>query len=107
MTAVLFKLLVAVAAGVWGSAMLRYWDVRKLSERRFLSLALAVQLLPALALFVALYVVGHQEVPTDVPAYYIPPARAVLAGQIPFRDFTLSYAPLFPYVGAALLSIWN
>ena len=58
-------------------------------------------------LFAALYLVGHQEVPSDIPAYYMPAAHAVLAGKLPFRDFTSSYAPLFPYLGGALVWIWD
>jgi hypothetical protein len=37
----------------------------------------------------------------------MPASRATLAGQVPFRDFALSYAPLFGYVGAALVFVWN
>jgi len=107
MIAIVFKVLVAAAAGLLGAWVLRYRELEKLAESRFVAVALGVQLIPAIGLFVALYVVGHQEPTSDVPAYYMPAARAVLAGQVPFRDFTLSYAPLFPYVGAALLSVWN
>jgi hypothetical protein len=107
MIAIVFKVLVAAAAGLMGAWVLRYRGLDTLSESRFVTLALGVQLVPAIGLFLALYVVGHQEPTSDVPAYYVPAARAVLAGQVPFRDFTLSYAPLFPYVGAALLSVWN
>src|SRR5580704_6831385 len=67
----------------------------------------ALQIVPALGLFVGLYILAHQEVPSDVPAYYMPAAHATLAGKLPFRDFTLSYAPLFPYVGGALVWMWN
>src|SRR5215475_5345172 len=107
MAAVLFKLVVAVATGIWGALALRYRELHRLPESRFVGFALAVQLVPAVGLFVALYVIGPLDVTTDVPAYYMPAARSVLAGQVPFRDFMLSYAPLFPYVGAALLSVWN
>src|SRR2546423_15702523 len=107
MIAIVFKVLVAAAAGLLGAWVLRYRELEKLAESRFVAVALGVQLIPAIGLFVALYVVGHQEPTSDVPAYYMPAARAVLAGHGPVRDFMLSYAPLFPYVGAPLLSVWT
>src|SRR5690242_2956134 len=94
----------ASAAGAW---VVHFRGLSELPERRFIAIILALQLIPALGLFTALYLVGHQQLTSDVPAYYVPAAQAVLAGQVPFRDFTLSYAPLFPYVGAMLLCGWN
>jgi len=106
MVVVLFKVGLALAVGLLGA-----WTVRTrimdMPERQFRLAALALQLVPALLLFVALYVVGHQEPTSDVPSYYIPAARATLAGKLPFRDFMVSYAPGFPYVGAVLASVWN
>ena len=63
----------------------------------------------ALALFLGLYVLGHQEATSDVPAYYLRrPLEPSLRGDgAPFRDFMSSYAPLFPYVGAILVAAWN
>jgi hypothetical protein len=107
MNVILFKVAVVVASTLLGAWWLRSQTGTALSDRSFLSRVLALQLLPALGLFVALYVAGKQEVTSDVPGYYLPVARAVLAGQVPYRDFSLSYAPIFPYVGAALISIWN
>jgi hypothetical protein len=98
--------MLAVATGLLGAVALRTRLV-ELTEVRFLRTAVGLQLVPALGLFVALYVVGHQEPTSDVPGYYIPAARAALAGQVPVRDFALSYAPLFAYVGAALMFVWN
>jgi hypothetical protein len=107
MLALAFKAIVAIFASLCGLAVLRLPHLYDMPEKRFQLLAAGLQLIPTLGLFVALYVVGHQDVTADVPAYYVPAARSVLQGQIPLRDFLLSYGPLFPYVGAALLSIWN
>jgi hypothetical protein len=107
MIAIAFKALVAVTAALLGAWMLRSKDLEAVSEANFLRRVVALQLVPTLALFVALYVVGHEQVTSDVPSYYLPAARAVLAGQVPFRDFSSSYAPLFGYVGAGLVSLWN
>jgi hypothetical protein len=107
LTALAFKLLVALLASAGGLWALRSRRLQVLPPPRFVAALLALQLIPALTLFVLLYVVGHQEVTADVPAYYVPASKAVLSGQIPFLDFQLSYAPLFPYVGAGLLALWN
>ena len=106
MAVVLLKVVIALGSGLLGAWVLRT-AVLELPERAFVRWALGVQVIPALTLFVALYVVGHQEPTSDVPGYYMPVARQVLAGRVPVRDFALSYAPLFPYAGAALMLLWD
>ncbi len=106
MAVVLFKILIALGTGLLGAWMLRT-RVLELPEKGFVRYALGLQVIPALALFVALYVIGHQAPTSDVPAYYLPAAHAVLAGQVPVRDFATSYAPLFPYVAAGLVGLWD
>jgi hypothetical protein len=106
-TAILFKLIVAVGTGLLGAALLRDRSIVQLPERRFLTLAVSLQVATSAVLFIGLYIAGRQEVTSDVPGYYVPAARAVIAGLLPYRDFELSYAPLFPYIGAALLRIWD
>lgn len=107
MIAIAFKVFVAVACGLLGAWLLRRPALDRLSDRVFLWRAVSLQLALGLGLFVALYGVGNEQVSSDVPSYYLPAARAVLAGQLPLRDFPSSYAPLFAYVGAALISLWN
>jgi hypothetical protein len=106
LTIVALKVLLALTDGLLGAWVLRM-GVMELSERAFVRRAIALQLVPALLAFTTLYVLGNQEPTSDVPGFYLPAARSVLSGQIPFRDFTLSYAPLFAYVGAACVFIWN
>ena len=106
MTVILFKVMIALTSGLMGAWMLRT-RVMDLPEGPFLRWVLGLQLAPPLALFLALYGLAHMEPTSDVPSYYLPAARAALAGQVPFRDFVSSYAPLFPYVGAALVAIWD
>jgi hypothetical protein len=106
MTVVILKAMIALASGLLGTWMLRT-RVMDLPEGPFLRWALGLQLAPSLALFVSLYLLGPLEPTSDVPSYYLPAARAALAGQVPFRDFVSSYAPLFPYVGATLVAAWN
>jgi hypothetical protein len=106
MTAILLKIGIVLASGLLG-----LWAVRsrlvELPERSFLWGALGLQLIPALGLFVGLYIIGHQEPTSDVPAFYLPAARAALAGGVPFRDFSVSYAPAFAYISATLTFVWN
>jgi hypothetical protein len=106
MTAIVFKLALAVAVGLQGAWVLRS-RLMDLPEGLFRRAVLALQLVPALGLFLILYGFGNQEPTSDVPAYYMPAAHAALAGQVAFRDFTLSYGPLFATVGAALVFAWN
>jgi hypothetical protein len=107
MSAIALKVLITLAGAILGARMLRSPHLFDLPDESFLRRILTVQATLSLALFAALYVAGGRQVTSDVPGYYIPPSHAVLAGQIPFRDFPLSYAPLFPYVGAALLRLWD
>jgi len=106
MSAIVLKVMIALASGLLGAWILQT-RVMELPERAFLRWAVGLQLVPALGLFVALYVLGHQQPTSDVPAYYLPAAHAALSGEIPYRDFVSSYAPLFSYVGAALVSVWD
>lgn len=106
MLVILLKIALAVGAGLLGAWALRS-QLIELPERAFMRRALALQLVPALGLFVAFYIIGHQEPTSDVPGYYLPAARATLSGQVPVRDFPVSYAPLFSFVAAALVFAWN
>ncbi len=107
MSAVGFKVLVAIATAVLGAAVFRSRLPDTLSQARFLWLAASLQLIPVCALFLGIYVIGREQVSSDVPGYYLPAARAVAEGKLPFRDFATSYAPLFPYVSAALVRVWD
>jgi hypothetical protein len=107
MGVVLLKLVIVAVCSLCGVWMLRSGILAATTEAAFLRRIIGVQLATSLGWFIALYVIGGHEVTSDVPGYYLPPAHAVLAGQLPYRDFALSYAPLFPYVAAALVSIWD
>lgn len=43
----------------------------------------------------------------DVAGFYVPEAHAVLHHLIPYRDIGTCYAPLHPYMDAAILLLWN
>ena len=107
MLPIAFKAAVVIVMGLLGLYLLRARALERWSDATFLCAMAGIQLAAATVSFTLLYVVGHQEVTSDVPSFYVPAARGVLEGQVPFRDFSLSYAPLFPYVGAGILWIWN
>jgi hypothetical protein len=107
MVVVGFKVLVAIITALLGGWLARHPVVTGASAQRFLGLALSLQVLPAVVLFIALYLAAGQGVPSDVPSYYVPAGHAALSEQLPYRDFDLSYGPLFAYVGAGLLALWD
>lgn len=58
-------------------------------------------------LFLALVVGQFRHVSLDLTTYFEAQGRAILAGQLPYRDFACSYAPLFPFLMApAVLLPW-
>lgn len=107
MTIIAFKLFPVVACGLLGAWLLQRPALHRWSDRGFIWRITTLQLTLGLGLFVILYVVGNAEVTSDVPAYYLPAARSALSGKLPYRDFDTSYAPLFPYVGAGVVALWN
>lgn len=56
-------------------------------------------------LFFAAFFVLHQKPWTDIVAFYVPQAHAVMHGLLPYRNFDSSYAPLNPYLDALLLRL--
>ncbi len=60
-----------------------------------------------LALFALVFLIAHVPARGDVPVYYIPEARSVLQGLMPYRGFDSSYGPLHPYMDSLLLRLWN
>lgn len=96
-----------LAAGGASLAITRVPQLCKGSPRRFdrgLLVALAAS---RLALFALVFVVAHIPARGDVPVYYLPEARSVLHGLMPYRDFESSYGPLHPYMDSVILRLWN
>lgn len=56
---------------------------------------------------VLLFAVLGLPAPTDATSTYILQARGALAGQLPYRDFDSSFAPLFPIVLSSFVRVWN
>ncbi len=77
------------------------------SQRRFDVVALLALLASRLSLYLVIFVGLRIPPRGDIPVFYRPEALAVLAGKLPYRDFPSSYAPLHPFLGAAVLRVWN
>ena len=58
-------------------------------------------------LFFAAFFVLHQKPWTDIVAFYVPQAHAVMHGLVPYKDFDSSYAPLNPYIDSLVLRLHN
>ncbi len=96
--------LVAGGASLAGLRVSRFYSG---SARRFdrgLLLALAAS---RFALFALIFLVLHIPARGDVAVYYLPEARSVLHGLMPYRGFDSSYGPLHPYMDALVLRLWN
>ena len=96
--------LVAASASV----LLTWWTaLRTASRTRFDRTVFALFAISRLGLFALIFLVLRIAPRGDVPAYYFEQARQVLSGLLPYRDFISSYAPLHPYLDAALISAWH
>jgi hypothetical protein len=64
-------------------------------------------LVTRLGVFLALFLVAGVSASSDVAGHYYPQALAVLAGQVPYRDFRTSYGLAFPYLAALPVWLWD
>ena len=110
-----------LAFGAWRALMLRgglalvmiacslfALSCRKLFEapsRSFDRLILGFMVVSRLALFILTFFILHIAPRGDIVTYYWGQANAALAGQLPYRDFQSSYAPLHSLLDAGLLRI--
>ncbi len=75
------------------------------SQQTFDALYFALIICSRILLFGLIFLVLHVGPRGDVVGYYYPEASRALHGALVYRDFTSSYAPLFSYIGAAILWI--
>ena len=101
------KALIAAACWVLTVLVLRSRVVRDGEDNQFTRLAWGLMLVTRLSLFSVLYIVLGYPVPSDVAAAYYPEAKLAMGGGIPYQDIRTTYAPLFPYVAAVPLLVWD
>lgn len=70
-------------------------------------LAIAAYIITRPVLFVIIYIVlGNRHIEGDIQ-WYQQVGLGVLSGNVPYRDFTCYYSPLFPYLMAVPYGIWH
>jgi len=104
---ILAKLAIGLGAALLGALLGSWRRLYELPERRFDVLAVGLTVASRLSIFVAVFVVLGFDAQADVLGYYFPQAQKTLAGQLVYRDFPSSYAPLFSYLGAGALLVWR
>lgn len=80
--------------------------LRTLADRTFDRLVTWSFVASRSLLWIGIFLILHLTPRGDVTGYF-EEASQVLAGKVPERDFLISYAPLHPYLDAALLRLWN
>ncbi|MCZ6835700.1 MAG: hypothetical protein O7G85_08000, partial [Planctomycetota bacterium] len=101
------KLVIGLVCVTTTILLLKHPKPFAIENKSFDRLALLVTLISRVGLFAGLYLVMDFKVGSDVGGYYFPEGQAVLEGQMVYRDIKTSYSPLFPYLMAGILLIWN
>ena len=104
---ILAKLVLGLTGAILGLLLSSSRRMRELSDARFGALAVGLGVASRLALYVLVFFVLRFDVHSDVIGHYYPQARSALAGKLVYRDFESSYAPLFAYLEAAAVALWN
>ncbi len=78
----------------------------EMADGAFDRLVLWACIVSRLGLYCLVFLVLRIAPRGDIPAYYVPEGLSVLRGALPYRDFISSYAPLHPYLDAAVLRLW-
>jgi hypothetical protein len=82
-------------------------QLQTMLRERFDRILFSAFAISRLGLFGAVFLLLGVAPRGDVQAYYFDQAQWVLRGMVPYRDFISSYAPLHPYLDAALISLWR
>lgn len=100
------KTAIALAAAAAAFVAVRLQILQCLPRHSFDRLAVALLFVSRAGIAALIYGVLGQRPLSDV-AVYATEGDAVLAGQVPFRDFFTAYSPLFPNIVAVILAAWN
>lgn len=101
------KLAIGLLCVLLGVALTSYSCLMRASEKNFRFSVFGIWLATRVGLFVAIYVVLGMDPQSDVIGHYLPQGKAAMRGLWVYRDFSSSYAPLFPYVVATALKwVW-
>lgn len=73
--------------------------------RRLIVSSVAVKFLLAVIVYLLFPQIAGKT--SDAGLFYLPEAKHVLEGQLPYRDFASSYSVLFPVVLAPAVAVWR
>jgi hypothetical protein len=107
MTIVYAKAAAAIVLSVLAMGLVERFSAAILRQGRDLAASVGIAALVRFGLFIAVFVIVPTPVPSDVPHFYYAPSVATLHGALWNIDYISSYSPLFPYLGAVLVSLWN
>lgn len=102
----LAKLLFGGVGFVATIVLVRLQWLRKCSPLQFSTAAFALLVFSRVAAFVAVFGILGLTAQSDVAVYY-KWTHAAMTGGLPSRDFPLHYGPLFTYVTAAAVRLWD
>lgn len=99
----------AALAVIAGTASLAAANPRfaALPRRKFDRLVLAAFIVSRLALYLTVFFILHLAPRGDITAFYWNEAEAVLHHLVPYSGFQSSYAPLHPFLDAAVIRLWH
>jgi hypothetical protein len=101
------KLLVACNCLAGAAMLVATWRWCAEKPRRILRLSVAA-IVATRGIALAVWIFAPRLIGTpDLMLYYLPQARKVLSGLVPGVDFPSSYSPLFTYLTAAPLLVWD
>jgi hypothetical protein len=78
-----------------------------LPRKTFDHLVLAAFILSRLGLYLTVFFILHLLPRGDITAFYWSEANAVLRHLVPYSGFQSSYAPLHPFLDAAVIRLWH
>jgi len=101
------KLAIGLLCVLLGVALTSYSRLTRASESNFRFTILGIWLFTRIGLFIAIYGLMGIDPQSDVMGYYLPQGKAAMRGLLVYRDFSTSYAPIFPYVVASAMKwVW-
>jgi len=101
------KFSIALLCGGLTILLLLHPGPQRLSPSQFTFFSMGLLLLSRLAVFIGIFFVLGQDVTSDVALFYYPNGLRLLEGEAIYRDIQSSYGPLFLYVIAGVLLVWN
>ncbi len=101
------KFVIAFLCGGLTIILLLHPGLQRISSHQFTSFSLGLLLLSRLVVYIGIFFILGHDVTSDVASFYYPNGLRLLEGEAIYRDIKTSYGPLFLYVIAGVLLVWN